>query len=326
MNYLNIIIPVKNEEENITPLVKRIDSSMSSKGIDYTIIFVDDRSEDQTTETILNLQRFYPVKLVTKKGKAGKAYSIIEGAQFAVGDNLAMIDGDLQYPPEVIPAMFAKLSEHGVVVANRIDYQDKPFRKFLNAGFKNIFGNFLFGLDCDVQSGLKLFKKEVIENVDQNTLSPWTLDLLLLLTARELGYSIGTIGIKFDKRLNGASNINVFKTIVEIGTNSLKHKFSKRKIYKILPQAVTTMVGAGLAYKSKRYITHTTLNHKSSAFKTFSANQALFFVLLIGILLIGFALNWLLALQVLIGILSVVYFIDVLFSLFFNYQKFLRSS
>ncbi len=316
MDYLNIIIPVKNEEGNIVPLVKRIASAMSSSGINYTIIFVDDRSEDKTADFIFSLQKFYSVKLIYKQGKPGKAYSIIEGVKAVEGEYFAMIDGDLQYPPEAIPEMFRMLSEHGVVVANRVDYNDKPIRKLLNSAFRNIFGKFLFGLKCDVQSGLKLFKREVIEALDENKLSAWTIDLPLLLTARELGYTIGSFDIKFDKREYGNSSISIVKTSLEIGARALKTKFSSKKVYKIKPESNESMLGSGIAHKGSRFVTHTTLNHNLSAFKTFHLYQKLAAALLLFYIASGLFLNWLLTLQIIIGALSLIYFIDALFSLF----------
>src|SRR5260221_14071726 len=106
---LSIIIPVWNEEKNIVPLVQRIDAVMRMHNINYEIIFVDDHSIDKTTTHILTCKKSYPVSLLEKKGKHEKAYSLIEGFAASQYETLCMIDGDLQYPPEVLPEMIAKV-------------------------------------------------------------------------------------------------------------------------------------------------------------------------------------------------------------------------
>src|SRR3990167_2855291 len=117
---LEVIVPVKNEAKNIPELVQRIHKSLSLAKINYRITFVDDHSEDDTTYQINIASEKYPIsklessaenfsfqasriKLLIKYGKPGKAYSILEGAREAESEFIAMIDGDLQYPPEALP-------------------------------------------------------------------------------------------------------------------------------------------------------------------------------------------------------------------------------
>src|SRR5438128_135828 len=105
MSNLDIIVPVKNEEENILPLIKRTHRVMEKNHLSYSLIFIDDHSEDKTFPTLKALEKKYPIKVFPKQGKPGKAYSIIEGARHAKSDYIVMIDADLQYPPEAIPKM-----------------------------------------------------------------------------------------------------------------------------------------------------------------------------------------------------------------------------
>src|SRR3989344_1809574 len=165
MSDLNIIIPVKNEAGNIKELADRIHASLYSAGIKYRMIFVDDHSEDTTVEEIKMVSGKYPVILHVKQGKPGKAYSILEGSKFATTENMAMIDADLQYPPEVIPSMYKLLDAHGVVVSNRKTYKTSSLRKIGSKINGLIFERILHGFKVDTQSGLKLFKKEIIEHL-----------------------------------------------------------------------------------------------------------------------------------------------------------------
>ena len=115
MRYLDVLVPVKNEADNVEELVRRIHTSLTEAGISYGVIFIDDHSDDTTVEVINRLAKQYPVKAYRKQGKKGKAYSILEGMNYSSADTLAMIDGDLQYPPEALVEMYEKPNQHGVV-------------------------------------------------------------------------------------------------------------------------------------------------------------------------------------------------------------------
>src|SRR6266498_1153888 len=108
MKGISIIIPVWNEEKNIKLLVEKIDNALRLEKLTYEIIFIDDHSTDSTRTVINQLIKFYPIKLFLKKGKQGKAYSLMEGFAYAKYDLLGMIDADLQYLPSHIPQMIRK--------------------------------------------------------------------------------------------------------------------------------------------------------------------------------------------------------------------------
>ena len=82
-NYISIIIPTLNEGGNIKTLVKRIDNSLTRENITYQLIFIDDHSTDDTLKEIEALISYYPIEYYSKKGKAGKAFSILEGIEYA---------------------------------------------------------------------------------------------------------------------------------------------------------------------------------------------------------------------------------------------------
>src|SRR5689334_15354684 len=134
MNQIDVVVPVMDEEENILELVKRIDVSLKNAKISYGIIFIDDFSKDNTKEVIESLSKKYPIKYQLKHGKKGKAFSILQGATISNAEYIAMIDGDLQYPPEAIPEMYAlaKAKNQGIVTANRGRNGEKLWRKVVS--------------------------------------------------------------------------------------------------------------------------------------------------------------------------------------------------
>lgn len=98
----------------MTPLVRRIHAALKKANIVYDIIFIDDHSSDDTVKILRELREKYPITTRTKRGKPGKAYSILEGSKLAKSEFVAMIDGDLQYPPELLPEMYDLAVTHGV--------------------------------------------------------------------------------------------------------------------------------------------------------------------------------------------------------------------
>jgi len=316
---ISIIVPVWNEEENIIPLIQKIDASMKMHGISYECIFIDDLSSDATIERLKLASKNYPITILNKQEEKlrGKAQSLIMGIAESKNDIIVMIDADLQYPPEAIPSMLAKLEEgYGVVIANRKTYVSGWFRRLssrLNALFC---GRILHGLPHDIQSGLKIFRKDIIEHIDLHHLSPWAFDLPLLYTARELGYTIGQVDISFEKRQAGTSKISFFKATSGIVLNAFSYKFRPKRAYQIKPDNDSTMVGAGIAYGRKRFITHTTLPHHESAYKTLCRWQKIIFCILGLTLGAGCILNPHATAIIFVAVLSFLYFVDVLFNLF----------
>ena len=320
---LSIIIPVVNEERNIRPLLERITLSLSSKEIEYEIIFIDDHSQDGTEKIIKVLQKKYPIKFYVKKGKKGKAYSLIEGFSYAQYELVAMIDGDLQYPPEAILSMTKKIKGNvGIVVANRKEVKTSFKRKIISNLFSYPFGKFLHGFSCDVQSGLKVFKKEIIERI---TLSPgpWSFDLEFLVKARNAGYAIASIDITFEKRKSETPKISILPAALEIGWSALKLKLATSEIIPFHRNKVPNK-GKGFHFKGVEFIHHSDLDHKESAVYTLVSRQKLVLFLLLLIILLGLLINGYIMGIVVVGVITLIYFADLLFNLFLILRNFAK--
>jgi len=230
MKALSLVIPTWNEEGNIEELVSRIHKSLHANSISYQIVFVDDRSTDKTQNIIKRLSRVYPIKLHLKSGLQGKAHSLLEGFTFAKYDVICMIDADLQYPPEAIIPMMNKIEKGAdIIVANRSVAHTSLIRQIVSRSFMYIFAKLIHGFDFDVQSGLKVFRKESLTGLDLNP-SPWAFDMEFLKKSIDRGSRVDTVNIKFEKRLHGQAKINLLKASWEIGIHALKLKFTSNKI------------------------------------------------------------------------------------------------
>jgi dolichol-phosphate mannosyltransferase len=241
---ISIVVPAFNEAENLTPLIERVHQTCIYHDLTYELIVVDDRSTDQTLSLIHSLSQRYPVKGYAKQGLPGKATSLIEGfakAKFAI---IAMIDADLQYPPENIPHMVSQLllQKADIIVANRNERDESGFRTFISQSFQAIFAKWLHQIEVDSQSGLKVFKRSVLKDLVLSP-QPWSFDLEFLIKARDAGYIISSHDIAFKERINGTSKVSVIQTSLEIGWEALKLKFRPSVVYRkklALPIVVKT--------------------------------------------------------------------------------------
>lgn len=107
---LSLVIPIFNEENLIDELVKRTIASVESFITDYEVIFVDDGSTDSSLSKILShQQKNKKVKILSLSKNFGHQAAYTAGLEYAKGDIVAMMDGDLQDPPELLVEMYSKL-------------------------------------------------------------------------------------------------------------------------------------------------------------------------------------------------------------------------
>jgi cellulose synthase/poly-beta-1,6-N-acetylglucosamine synthase-like glycosyltransferase len=332
MKYSNIsiIIPTYNEENNIYPMVTRINKIMKTAGIVYEIIYVDDHSLDSTREKIEQLQNKYPISLHLKKGKKGKAYSLIEGFNYARYNIIGMIDADLQYPPEAMIKMLKLITSHkaDIVIGERNNLNTPIIRKAAHWVFKYLFIQLLHNLNFDVQSGLKVFRKEILSRISLDP-SPWTFDLDFLIQSLNAGYKIDQITIPLLKRHSGSSKISTLRASWEIGLAAVKSKFKPVHFAPIQP-----LVGvkggrvsyiSGFHYKGKKYVHFTNLNPYESAFFSLTSKQKLYMFLIITLIAAALFFNWYLTLIVIMTLLTILYFTDLIYYMFLISKSFFKE-
>ncbi len=319
---LSTIIPTYNESQNISRLIYRIDKVLKKLPYEYQILVVDDHSSDMTAQKVKNLSKKYPVKFHLKEGKKGKAYSIIEGIQKSKGGLIAMIDGDLQYPPEALSKMLGKIEKGADMVIARRRHKTSWIRNLFSRGFNLVFCKYLHGLPFDVQSGLKLFKRSSIDLVHFNS-TPWTFDLDLLIQLKNTGHIIEEIPILFKERQKGISKVNLLKTSYEIGSYALKRKFFVPPAPVWLGEAVTS--GRSFLFKGKKYTTHSDLDIEESALTSMTSRQTAVSVLLLATILTALSINWVMVLTIIIACLTVLYFTDIFFNLFLILRSLTRE-
>ncbi len=131
---LSVVIPLFNEEEVLPFLLRELFSVCRDLNKNYEIIFVDDGSTDKTFELIGNASKNNPaIKVLRFSRNFGHQAALNAGIDFAAGDMVVTMDGDLQYPPSLIKE-FIKYAEgegYNIVIGERITNAQNSFLREL---------------------------------------------------------------------------------------------------------------------------------------------------------------------------------------------------
>lgn len=138
---ISIVTPVYNEEDNVVYFHDEVTKVMKPLGMDYEIIYVNDGSKDRTDELIHELARRDPhVRAITFARNFGHQIAITCGMDFARGDAVITMDGDMQHPPALIPELIQKWKEGcDIVQTVRTSTKDAGFlKKATSAGYYDL--------------------------------------------------------------------------------------------------------------------------------------------------------------------------------------------
>lgn len=216
MAAVSIVVPTYNERDNVGLLIERIDAALTSAGYRYEIVIVDDDSPDNTWQVAGNYVAEYPVTVIRRCDETSLATAVLRGFDEASEDTLAVMDCDLQHPPEQLPALldaFSADEETDLVIGSRIadggSFGDAGRIQVTQTYVANALSWLLFPETRavrDVQSGFFVIHRQIIDRVP---LAPRGYKILLeLLVMGEYG-SVREVGYAFDERRNGESNLDM---------------------------------------------------------------------------------------------------------------------
>lgn len=160
---LSVVVPVRNEEDNIRPLVEEIVAALTGV-VDYEIVYVDDGSSDATPQRLKEMQAQYPqLRVLHHAASCGQSTAVRSGVKAARGDWIATLDGDGQNDPADIPRLIAALAPGiDLIGGNRRHARRDSWIKRISSVIANgVRGRLLKDSTPDTGCGLKLFRREV---------------------------------------------------------------------------------------------------------------------------------------------------------------------
>jgi glycosyltransferase involved in cell wall biosynthesis len=224
---ITVIVPTKNEAPNVEPLASKLAGVLGTLHSGrWELLFVDD-SDDSTPEAIAHLGA--PVRMLHREAgdrRGGLGGAVKEGFVAAGGDVLAVMDGDLQHPPETLPVLVAPViaGEADLAVGSRygpsaghVTGLAGPWRRAVSIACR-----WLVHMAVprsrpveDPLSGLFALDRRVVEGV---ALSPDGFKILLEVLARGRWQSVRNVHYAFGRRHAGSSKANV-----RVGLSFVRH-------------------------------------------------------------------------------------------------------
>ena len=165
---LSVVIPFYNEENMIQKmydeLVKEINQITKAE---FEIIFINDGSKDRTFERMLAIAAGDSrVKYISFSRNFGKEAGTIAGLEYATGEAVILMDGDLQHPPAMLPKMIEAYEQgYDVVSARRTRTGEKPHRTFLAKHFYKLANKMMDIELMDGVSEFRLFSRKVVNAI-----------------------------------------------------------------------------------------------------------------------------------------------------------------
>jgi len=166
--HLSVIIPIFNEEKNIRPMFDELKEVLNGLECESEIIFIDDGSSDGSLQLLEDVaSQESEVVVVSFRRNFGQTAAMAAGFDYASGDVIVTMDGDMQNDPHDIPELLATLErEYDLVSGWRFDRQDKFISRRLpsmiaNKIISNVTGVHLHDYGCT----LKVFRREITDGL-----------------------------------------------------------------------------------------------------------------------------------------------------------------
>ncbi len=236
---LSVVIPVRNEEENIEPIYDRLAGVLDATGEDWEIVFSVDPSTDRTEELIDSLcGRDSRVRMLRFSRRFGQPMAILAGMEASSGDAVIVIDCDMQDPPELILELVETWRQgFDVVYAQRRSRHGEtlPKRVVAAVGYRAL--SRISEVEIPPNTGeFRLMSRRVVDHVCALPESHGFLRGLVGL----VGFRQAAVPYDRGARHAGASKYNRFTGSVVIGLNGIVG-FSR------YPLQVISLLGIGIS-------------------------------------------------------------------------------
>ena len=235
---VSIVVPVYNEEGNVTELHKEICNVCNENNYTFEIIFIDDGSTDGTLEKCKSLR---PLKLIQMRRNFGQTAAMDAGIKASRYDYIVTMDGDRQNDPSDIPHMIDYLEENDLDVVSgwRKNRKDTFMKKFTSRGANFLRHMIVHDGIHDSGCSLKVYRRECFEGMNLYGEQHRFIPALLKIK----GFTVGEVIVNHRPRIAGVTKYNWKRTIkgfVDMISVWFWNKFANRPLH--------LLGGAGLGF------------------------------------------------------------------------------
>lgn len=223
---ISFVFPMFNEAENIEDTIRRISELALQICEDYEIVIADDASTDGSGDLVdrlaLNNVRIRSIRL-KKNTKFGGALNA--GLKAASKDIVVYTDSDFPAKEEDIKRALELLDGADIVSAYSLVIKDASLKRIIMSKVYNFLVRLLFGLRMrDINSGLKIYKREVLKGLDLKSKSPF-IDVEIFVEAAKRNFRIKQYGLIFELRTKGLSTISRMGVVMRTFRDMFAYKF-----------------------------------------------------------------------------------------------------
>lgn len=230
---ISVIVPVYNEEASLANLYEQVSEVLRALNQPWELILVNDGSTDRSQQKLDELAaRDSAVKVIRLRRNLGQTAAMMAGVDYAEGDIIIPMDGDLQNDPHDIPRLLDKLEEGFDVVSGwRKDRKDSPIKRNLLSRLANRIISRISGVPLhDYGCSLKAYRRDVIKNVKLYG----EMHRFIPIYASWFGARIAEIPVTHHPRRHGKSKYGLertFKVILDLMVVKFLSKYSQKPMY-----------------------------------------------------------------------------------------------
>jgi glycosyltransferase involved in cell wall biosynthesis len=249
MTNLSVVVPIKDERENLAPLCEQLRTALEPLGVPYDIVFVDDGSIDGSFAVLEGLAaRDRRVKVVRLRRNFGQTAALQAGINFSTGAVLVTMDGDLQNDPADIPALLAKLNEgYDAVLGLRANRQDHFLIRKLPSWMANWLIRKVTGVPIkDMGCTLRAMRRELAEALPLYG----EMHRYIPVLAQQHGARLAQIAVRHHPRTAGKTKYNLTRTVrvlLDLITIKFLHSYMTRPMHVMGLAGLVSMGLGGLS-------------------------------------------------------------------------------
>jgi glycosyltransferase involved in cell wall biosynthesis len=249
MTSLSVVIPIKDERDNLAPLHEQVRAALEPLGVAYEVVFVDDGSIDCSFAVLEGLAaRDRRVKVVRLRRNFGQTAALQAGIDHSSGAVLVTMDGDLQNDPADIPALLAKLAEgYDAVLGLRAKRHDHFLIRKLPSWMANWLIRRVTGVQIkDMGCTLRVMRRDLAEALPLYG----EMHRYIPVLAQQHGARLAQIPVRHHPRTAGKTKYNLTRTVrvlLDLITIKFLHSYMTRPMHVMGSAGLVSMGLGGLS-------------------------------------------------------------------------------